>query len=131
MSNAFDEFTKALAAGMSRRAALKRFALATGGVLFGLSAGRASAGSTVASRSRQLDCKRFCAWVYGEGTHAYNQCVKQAHHHEGLCYQYGPSSKECKHVDCPDKTFCVSNAFNFNGTTAAVGTHCVPALSKK
>jgi hypothetical protein len=120
MKEAFDDLTKALASGMSRADALRRFGVAVGGsLLFFRHSGAAHAGES-------SDCKRFCKFVYGDGTAAYDECWTDAKRGRGVCYEFGPKSKECRSIQCPPHSFCVSHNFNFNYTGVGPGGHCVP-----
>ena len=120
MKEAFDDLAKALASGMSRRDALKRFGYAAAGTLLffrhplGAHAGESS------------DCKRFCTFVYGKDTDAYHECWESAKHGRGACFEFGPESKACRSIQCPPYSFCVSQNFNFNYTGVGPGGHCVP-----
>jgi len=119
MKEAFDDLARALASGMSRRDALKRFGIAAAGTLFFFRPGGAHAGES-------SDCKDFCTFVYGKGTAAYHECWEDAKRGRGVCFQFGPESKECRQIQCPPHSFCVSHNFNFNFTGVGPGGHCVP-----
>ncbi len=120
MKEALDDLSKALASGMSRRDALKRFGLAAAGtLLFFRRPGFAHAGES-------SDCKRFCKFVYGDGTAAYRECWEDAKRGRGVCFEFGPKSKACRSIDCPEHSFCISETFNFNFTGVGPGGMCVP-----
>ena len=120
MKEAFDDLAKALASGMSRREALKRFGIAAAGtLLFFRHPGGAHAGES-------SDCKTFCEFIYGKGTDAYHACWEDAKHGKGTCFEFGPKSKACRGASCPQYSFCVSNDFNFNYTGSPSSFHCIP-----
>jgi hypothetical protein len=127
MREAFDDLSKAIAAGVSRREALRRFGVAAIGLAFGgLFAGRA--GAKVPSEHDLKDCEKFCNWLYGKNTEQVKQCIKDSRHHKGACYQFGPESDACEHVVCPPHTFCMASNFNDTpgSTQAKDNATCVP-----
>ncbi|SRR5579884_4253670 len=98
-SSRFDELTKALATGTSRRQALKAIAATTIGSLLGLG----GLGQAWASNSA---CAHWCAAVFGADTPAADQCTSEAAHHKGLCYKCGSATP-------PSSICCVRNASNY------------------
>jgi hypothetical protein len=126
MKDAFDDLSKALASGMSRRDALRKFGVAVAGSLFFF---RPGAGGAFITPTRPPDkaCQQFCLWLYGKGTSAYATCVNQAKQKYGACYDFGPGSPACSGVECPSHSFCVSNSVNFTvNAHVPVGYTCVP-----
>lgn len=128
MSEAFDDLAKALASGMSRREALRRFGIAAfGGLAFLYPARARAAPASAAGKGTFTACVDFCAFVYHPGTNAYYKCVRDAKDDKGLCKEFGPASAPCRGVQCPPHSFCVSNTFNFNfNSTGLPGHHCAP-----
>ena len=122
MKEAFDDLSKALASGMSRREALKRFGIAAAGAVFFLRPGGALGGTDPGRNNR---CKEFCRFMYGD-TKAGSKCWQDSLHGKGACYDTGPKSEGCKHVECPERSYCVSHTFNFNFTGSGANGHCVP-----
>ena len=125
MSREFDDLARALASGMSRRTALKRFVvaaagLAVGGLLPGR-AGAARSGDVPCASSAPPTCQTFCAWLYGKGTPAYTNCTNEGRCRYGPCYWYGPQSPDCHHSVCPVGTVCVSLNMNSNSTGSGLG----------
>ena len=126
MKDAFDDLSRALASGMSRRDALRKFGIALAGSVLFLRSGVAGAkppkdpAPTLAQQ-----CDQFCLWLYGEKTKAYKACSKEANQGTGACYDFGPASEGCLDVRCPSHSFCVGNSMNMNDTVTGE-THCVP-----
>mgnify|MGYP000923945437 CR=1 FL=1 len=93
MTQHFDDLSKALASGMSRRSALKAFGLSVAGAAAAtLLPGRASGATKISSTL----CNRFCDAYFGEETPLSNACKIQAKKGVGACYQWGPQSSECR-----------------------------------
>jgi len=124
MKDAFDDLAKAFASRMSRRDALRRAAIATAGALFAFGPARARAAS--AGKDANADCKAFCGFLYKPSSQAYKDCVTQAKHGFGACYELGPRSKACKHAQCPKHSLCMSSHVNFNDTVTGGDFICVP-----
>jgi len=112
----FDDLSKALARGLSRRQALQRM---VGGVVAAAVAlvlpGRTFAGGT-------SDCAHFCDAVFGDDTPEADACIADARHGTGACYEFGPRSTACEFVQCPPGEVCVSFNTNYGPGT---GT-CIP-----
>jgi hypothetical protein len=127
MKDAFDDLSKALASGMSRRDALRKFGIAVAGSLFFLRPGFAGAKTPKEGPTTQQQCDQFCLWLYGPKTSAYKTCKSQANAGYGACYDFGPASPNCNGVNCPNHSFCVSNSMNMNfNSTMPEEHHCVP-----
>lgn len=105
----FDEFTKALSTSTSRRQALRRI----GGTLTGAILASWPLGRALASNSAKT-CASFCTSVFGAGTTAAKQCIVDASHHTGLCYQCGSAS--------PASICCTRNASGHCSSYSS--THC-------
>ena len=128
MKEAFDDLGRALASGMSRREALRKFGVAVGGSLVFFRSGVAGAKPPKEPQpTTAQQCDQFCLWLYGEKTNAYKNCSKQANQGFGPCYDFGPASPGCADARCPNHTFCVSNSMNMNvNFTVPTEFHCVP-----
>ena len=85
----FDELTKALASSTSRRQALRRI----GGILGGTALASLLPGRVLASGGGNSTCAHFCNAVFGADSPAADQCISQAAHKTGLCYECGPLSQ--------------------------------------
>jgi hypothetical protein len=124
MREAFDDLSKALASGMSRRAALRRFGVvALGTAVAVFRPGRALAG-TPDFRTLEL-CEEFCEYLYHGYNRAAKACMKDAFiYHRGACFEFGPASRCCSNVRCPHDSFCVSGSFNGTGASTVGPTLC-------
>jgi hypothetical protein len=102
-ANRFDDLTRALARGTSRRQALK---VLGGGLLAAL-----VPGSVFAAKGGNSTCAKFCADTFGADTPAAKQCTSEAAKGRGLCYSCGPASNNqgalCGQTCC---TTSVANA---------------------
>ena len=85
----FDELTKALASSTSRRQALRRI----GGILGGTALASLLPGRVLASGGGNSTCAHFCNTVFGADTPQADECISQAAHKTGLCYECGPLSQ--------------------------------------
>jgi hypothetical protein len=117
----FDDLTRALARGTSRRAILKALGLAVaGGVVPAL-------GPKLAWAQGNRACAQFCAQVFGADTPAAGQCTSEAAQGRGLCYTCGPASAGgTKPICCPQNSSgqCTSYSTATCCTTPAAPT-CV------
>lgn len=126
MKDAFDNLAKALASGMSRRDALRRFGIATAGTLFAFGPAKAALAGGGGGGSTLADCETFCGFLYKRGSGAYRQCIQDAKHETGVCFDQGPASKVCRDSHCPKHTICMSNNVNFNHSLTTGGYVCMP-----
>lgn len=110
MTNQWDELSKALASGVSRRKALWMFGSALVGTIVMGAKALAAGGSNSA-------CAHFCAAVFGADTPAAAQCTSDAANHTGLCYSCGPAAGSnsvppqdicCNGVPLDSSGFCPS-----------------------
>jgi hypothetical protein len=122
MREAFDDLAKAFASGMSRRDALRRFGLATAGAMFAFGPAKAVAATT----AHRFDCDAFCGFMFKPNSQAYFSCIRDAKHGTGACFDLGPASKDCRGVDCPKHSICISNNVNFNHTITPGDAFCMP-----
>jgi hypothetical protein len=107
MTNPWDELSKALASGVSRRKALWMFGSALVGTIVMRGKALADGGSNSA-------CAHFCAAVFGADTPAAAQCASDAAHMTGLCYSCGPaagSNSVPPQYICCNGEFLDSNGF--------------------
>lgn len=85
--NRFDELTRRLGGGHSRRGVLKGL----GATALGL-AGLSRLGGAEAANLGNSPCAHFCAAVFGADTPAASLCTSQAAHGTGMCYTCGPAA---------------------------------------
>lgn len=111
----FDDLTKALATGTSRRQALKTIAAAALGSLLSL-------GGIDAALASNSTCAKFCNAVFGADTDAANQCISDAAHHRGLCYTCGPASSGGG--VSPSSLCCVRNGGGYCSSYGGVLCSC-------
>ena len=100
MGELFDELAKALASGVSRREALKRFAA---GILGGIFATKAASPEVAeARRKRKVPkaCKKFCKGF--STSELERQCRQDAKKKTGACFQCGPKAPDDSQVLCGD-----------------------------
>ena len=108
--NRFDDLTRVLAQGTSRRQALK---LLGGGLLAAL-----VPGSVLAKGGGNSNCAKFCATTFGADTPAAGKCTSDAAHGKGLCYTCGPASSG------GTKGICCSTNPNGTCTSYSSATCC-------
>src|SRR5688500_16655398 len=87
----FDELARDLARGVSRREALWRVAGGLAGAVLA-SLGLGKTWGQVGNSGRGSDeCASFCETVFRPGS-ARGQCINDAAHGKGLCFECGPAS---------------------------------------
>src|SRR6476661_10001276 len=101
--NRFDDLTRTLAQGTSRRQALKLFG---GGLLGALVPG------LVFAKGGNSDCAHFCNSVFPPGPER-GKCTSDAAKGKGVCYTCGPAASDSTHYLCG--TTCISNSQPCNG----------------
>jgi hypothetical protein len=111
MGQQFDEFSKALASGVSRRRALQ---LLVGGAIAAITGGLAFARPARAvhpnkAEDATITSVTFCNYLYGTGTSQANACIAAAAHGTGPYYEFGPKAPCCAHHPCSkhEKCMCV------------------------
>jgi hypothetical protein len=116
----FDSLTRALGAGRSRRSVLKGLGKGLGAAAAG-AAGVAAFGSrTEAANGGNSDCAHFCTATFPPGA-ARGQCVSDAAHGTGICYQCGPAAANTGLALCGQT--CVNEQAD-NNNCGACGNVC-------
>jgi hypothetical protein len=125
----FDRLAKELAGGLSRRAALRRLGEGLAATLL------ASLGLHRAWGQGNSNGAQFCTSVYPPGP-ARGQCISDAAHGRGLCYECGPASTTGQQVcgvstgrpfccpsgqECSDGICCPPGLSNSDGTCCPIG----------
>jgi hypothetical protein len=128
--NRFDEMTRSLGQGRSRRHVLK----ALGAAAFGaVGLGKLGAADAASSTSNGA-CAKFCAQVFGADTKAAGQCTSQAAKGTGPCVACGGNAARYCHGVCVDLTTDAGNCgacgvscgdANACTTDTCSGGHCV------
>jgi hypothetical protein len=114
----FDDLTRTLATGMSRRQALK---LLGSSLLAGLLPRQVLAGGGNSA------CAKFCAQVFGANTPAAGKCTSDAAKGKGLCYRCGPAAPAthpplCGQVCCSAGQGCCNGTCTNLNTTSNCGS---------
>jgi hypothetical protein len=109
MGQQFDEFSKALASGVSRRRALQ---LLVGGAIAAITGGLAFARPARAvhpnkAEDATITSVTFCNYLYGTGTSQANACIAAAAHGTGPYYEFGPGAESCQDKKCGPKKVCM------------------------
>jgi len=87
MDERFDDLSRILARGISRRAALRQ----VGGGLAGITVASLLQGHASASAGDNSACAHFCDQAFPPGPQR-GQCKSDAAHDAGVCYQCGPAA---------------------------------------
>lgn len=103
-SNRFDELTRSLGQGTSRRHALKVIA---GSLL------AAFVPHSALAKGGNSTCANFCARVFGASTKAAGKCTSDAAKGKGMCYTCGPAASDNTQYVCG--TTCIPNSQPCNG----------------
>lgn len=122
----FDELTRALGSGRSRRALLKTLGASVLGA-----AGLGRLGSAAAKGSNRA-CAIFCADVYGAGTYAAFQCTNDAARRQGPCAACGADpSRFCNGACCPVGATCADGlcqcSTDYTLCEGIGGSNCCPS----
>jgi hypothetical protein len=113
--NRFDSLTRAFGSGRSRRGVLKGLgATALGAV------GLSKLGAAEAANGGNSDCAHFCTATFPPGA-ARGQCVSDAAHGTGICYQCGPAAANTGLALCGQT--CVNEQAD-NNNCGACGNVC-------
>jgi hypothetical protein len=124
MTKEWDDLSKALASGVPRRKALWMFGSAVAGGV--LTQGPLQA---LARRSHAGTCTQWCNKVFGAGTPEAVQCINDAAHGLGACYQCGPLGDNtglCAGQCCPPGSVCCDGMCCPPGSTCCGGMCCPP-----
>jgi hypothetical protein len=129
MTKEWDDLSRALATGVPRRKALWMFGSAVaGGVL------TQGPLKVFARRSHTSSCTQWCNNVFGPGTPEAVQCLNDAAHGRGACYECGPQGDNtglCGGQCCPTlwtgaRSICCDGMCCPVGSTCCGGLCCPP-----
>jgi hypothetical protein len=112
MGQQFDDLSKALATGVSRRRAL---GLLMGSAITAITGGLALARPTRAVYPRNAEVATitsvtFCNYLYGTGTPEAKTCTAAAAHGTGPYYEFGPGAPSCMDHMCGRNQMCVETS---------------------